>query len=507
MTSTSNQRLAQNTFYLYVRMILLMLVALYTSRVVINVLGVEDFGVYNIIGGIVVLFSFLNNAMTSATQRFFSYELGRNDEMQLKKVFNTSLVCHFFVSIIVAFLGETIGLWFVYTQLNIPPDRIMAAHWVYQLSILTFVLNVMRVPYNAIIISYERMSLYAYITIAEASFKLIAVFLLYYSPTDKLVLYAILMALVPFLCNLVYLFYCKSQFLCCKSFVLVRERAIYRKLSSFFGWSLLGGASNVGAQHGGNILINLFHGVTANAGFGVANQASHAVSTFVNNFQTAFNPQLVKLYAQGNIVELNRLMMRTSLFSFYLMWILSLPLIINMPFILQLWLKTVPPYADLFCILMLMYYLVDAIQAPLFMTIYATGSIRTYQIWLSAIIVLNIPISWLLLILGYSPVAVIAVRLILNIITSLIRTFYIKNLIAFDFRNYVVNVVGRAVLIAILSTIIIVLIKVTFARIIGEYAMVLSSFIIVCLITWFLGLVKSERENLTKLTFSILFKK
>lgn len=487
-------------------MVLLMLVALYTSRVVINVLGVEDFGIYNIIGGIVVLFSFLNSAMTNATQRFFSYELGRNDNQRLNKVFNVSIICHVVVSLIVLILAETIGLWFVNTQLNIPNDRVTAAQWVYQFSILTFILNVIRVPYNAIIISYERMSLYAYITIAEASFKLLAVFILRYLSFDKLILYAILMALVTLLCNLVYFLYCKIKFECCKSFEVEKDRAIYRQLSSFFGWSLLGGASNVGAQYGGNILINIFHGVTVNAGFGVANQVSHAVSTFVNNFQMAFNPQLVKLYAQKNEKELNALIMRSALFSFYLMWVISLPLMINMPFILRLWLGTVPPYADAFCILMLLYYLVDAIQAPLFMTIYATGRIRNYQIWLSSIIILNIPLSWILLSIGYSPVVVIAVRLILNIISSIIRTFYIKKLLSFDIHTYTKSVIGRALLISALSFTLAALVKITLNAFVGEFVLVIASFIIVCLMTWFIGLARAERVSLTRIILSIIIK-
>jgi len=482
-------------------MLLLMFVALYTSRVVINILGIDDFGTYNIIGGIVVLFSFLNNALTTASQRFFSYELGRQ-KGNLSEVFGSSLVCHIVVALIVIVIAETVGLWFVNTRLNIPPDRFIAAKWVYQFTILTFVLNILRIPYHSIIIAYEKMSIYAYISIIEAFFKLGMVFMLRAIPFDRLILYAALMAVVPLLCNMIYMLYCKKKFDCCKKVIVPKNSQAYKTLFSFFGWSMLGGAANVSAQQGGNILINIFHGVALNAGFGVANQASHAVSTFVNNFQLAFNPHLVKLYAQNKIEELNTLIMRTSLFSFYLIWILSLPLMLNMHFVLELWLKTVPPYAESFCMMMLIYYLIDAIQAPLFMTIYATGNIKNYQIWLSALIVMNIPISWLLLRAGYSPTSVLFTRMMINLLTAIIRTFYIRRLIPFHTKDYLINVCLRSLLVVIISALPLILIQRHVS--INNLVMILVSVALTGITIWIIGLSGDERQQLKEFAYAFV---
>lgn len=343
MSHQDTKRIAKNTIFLYVRMIITMLITLYTSRVILNVLGVEDYGVYNIIAGIVVLLAFLQTAMTNASQRYITYELGKGELESVKKVFSMSMTTHITISLLIFFLAETIGLWFINTQLNIPANRMLAANWVYQFSILTFIVNLIRIPYNASIIAYENMSFYAYISIIESILKLLIVYVLCISPSDKLILYAILLCGVAIICTFIYKIYCCKKFLTC-NYTYFWDKKLYWQLMRFSGWTMLGGISNVSAQQGGNILLNMYNGVVSNAAFGIANQVSYAVYAFSSNFQIAFNPQITKLHAVGDSLHLNNLVNKASLFSYYLMLLFAVPFMINTEIILKLWLKNVPEY-------------------------------------------------------------------------------------------------------------------------------------------------------------------
>ena len=364
MPSENTRRIAKNTVMLYIRMLLIMAVTLYTSRVVLNVLGVEDFGIYNVVGGIVVMFSFLNGAMATSTQRFLSFSLGKNDQEQVARVFSMSMTTHISIALIVLLLAETFGLWIFYRYLNIPPERMGAAQWVYQLSVLTFCISIIRVPYNAGIIAYERMSFYAYISIVEVCLKLGMVILLQYLGSDKLILYALLMALTTGIVTFIYKLYCCKTFSVCR-YHYFWDKHLYKELISFSGWSLFGSAANVGVQQGINILLNVFFGVVTNAALGIANQVSSAVSQLVGNFQTAFNPALVKSYASGDYSYFVRLIFQTSRFSYFLLFIIALPLYLCMPFVLKVWLDIVPEYTVVFCRWMLVFVLIDAVSAPL----------------------------------------------------------------------------------------------------------------------------------------------
>ena len=264
MSHQDTKRIAKNTIFLYVRMIITMLITLYTSRVILNVLGVEDYGVYNIIAGIVVLLAFLQTAMTNASQRYITYELGKGELESVKKVFSMSMTTHITISLLIFFLAETIGLWFINTQLNIPANRMLAANWVYQFSILTFIVNLIRIPYNASIIAYENMSFYAYISIIESILKLLIVYVICISPSDKLILYAILLCGVAIICTFIYKIYCCKKFLTC-NYTYFWDKKLYWQLMRFSGWTMLGGISNVSAQQGGNILLNMYNGVVSNA--------------------------------------------------------------------------------------------------------------------------------------------------------------------------------------------------------------------------------------------------
>lgn len=444
-----SKRIAKNTIFLYFRMIVVMLVSLYTTRVVLEILGEKNYGIYNIVGGIVVLFSFLNNSLTTATQRFLSYALGQENIDYFNKIFNNSIICYTIISLIIITLSETVGLWFVNTQLSIPQDRYFAANIVYQMTILTFIVSIIKVPFESIIIATERMSFYAYLSIIESLLKLGAVGILVILRGDKLIDYSILMMFVALGCMITTQLYCQYIVGCKIKFDF--DKQIFKDLFGYTSWSMLGGVANVMAKQGGNILMNMFFGVVINAAFGIASQINNAVSSLVGSFQTAFRPQITKLYAAAETKQLQILICRTSRFSFYLTLILFIPLGFNIYPILRFWLSSVPDYTPIFSILLLSYCSIDAIQGPLIMLIYAHRDIKNYQLWLSSLIILNLPISYFLLKLGAPAPTVLTVSLILNLISAIIRTIYVKSFSNFAPSIYIKYVIVRSVFVLILS--------------------------------------------------------
>ena len=493
MPSENTRRIAKNTVMLYIRMLLIMAVTLYTSRVVLNVLGVEDFGIYNVVGGIVVMFSFLNGAMATSTQRFLSFSLGKNDQEQVARGFSMSMTTHISIALIVLLLAETFGLWIFYRYLNIPPERMGAAQWVYQLSVLTFCISIIRVPYNAGIIAYERMSFYAYISIVEVCLKLGMVILLQYLGSDKLILYALLMALTTGIVTFIYKLYCCKTFSVCR-YHYFWDKHLYKELISFSGWSLFGSAANVGVQQGINILLNVFFGVVTNAALGIANQVSSAVSQLVGNFQTAFNPALVKSYASGDYSYFVRLIFQTSRFSYFLLFIIALPLYLCMPFVLKVWLDIVPEYTVVFCRWMLVFVLIDAVSAPLWISVQAIGKIRSYQLLMSALIFLNIPLSWLLLRLGKDAEWVMQVRVGINLLTFICRIIYLQKRKVISSYLYLREVISPVVLVSVLSVPLPLWIGCNYSGLKGFLLLSGVSVILSGVAIWFLGLRKSERD-------------
>ena len=335
MPDERSRRIAKNTAMLYVRMIFIMFVSLYTSRVVLSTLGVSDYGVYNVVGGVVYMFSFLNAAMTNGTQRFLSYELGRGDICQLRKMFSITLSIHIFIGLVIVILAETIGLWFLNTQLNIPAERMMAANWVYQFSILSFLISVIQVPYNSLIIAHERMNVYAYVSIIEVILRLLVVFILTQIDYDKLTLYGFLYFSVTLIAAVIYAVYCKIKFSECTSH-FVYDHLLFKRLLSFAGWNLYGNVTCVVAAQGVNLILNIFFGPVINAARGIAYQISSSIYGFANNFQMAVNPQIIKSYAAGENEYMMNLIFRSAKFSFYLLFIIALPIFIEVDFILKI---------------------------------------------------------------------------------------------------------------------------------------------------------------------------
>jgi len=489
-TISSNKRIAKNTIMLYIRMLLSMVVSLYTSRVVLNTLGVEDFGIYNVVGGIVVLFTFVNNAMASATQRFLNFELGRQNLLEVKRVFSMSMTAHVFIALLVLLLAETIGLWFFSTQLNIPEKRIFAANWVYQMSIMTCCVSILRVPYNASVIAYEKMSFFAYVSIIEVLLKLLIVYLLVLGDIDKLILYSILTFIVTLITSIIYQIYCKWTFKSC-SYVFFWDTKLLKRLVSFSVWSLFGSAANIASYQGGSILLNIFCGVVANTAMGIANQVNSAVYSFVSNFQTAFIPQLIKQYAAGNQIQFNSLVGLSSRLSFYLIFILGFPIFVYSEFLLRLWLVEVPMYAVEFTKLILLSSIFDALSGPLWSSVQATGKIKKYQLAISSILSLNILFSYLLLVNGGNPCSVLIVKLLLNVAIYVYRIFYLNRIGLLNIREYANTLFVKSFIIILLMvpissfiSKIVVDWKIKFVLLVG------MSFLIVCLV----GFTKSEHR-------------
>ena len=334
-TSANNKRIAKNTLLLYFRMLFMMAVSLYTSRVVLNALGVEDFGIYNVVGGVVAMFSMLSGSLSAAITRFITYELGKGNQENLKKIFSSSVTIQIGLAILIIVVAEAIGVWFLNMKMNIPDVRITAANWVFQFSILTFAVNLISVPYNASIIAHERMSAFAYISILEAIGKLAIVFLIVISPMDKLIFYAILMCAVALIVRLAYGVYCKRHFEEC-TYHFIFDRDLLKHMFGFAGWNFIGATSAVLRDQGGNVVINLFCGPAANAARGIAFQVNNAISGFVTNFMTALNPQITKSYAAGDRKYMMTLIFQGARLSFYMLLLLSLPVLINTHYILSL---------------------------------------------------------------------------------------------------------------------------------------------------------------------------
>lgn len=436
---------------LYVRMMLILIVQLYTSRVVLNTLGVVDYGLYNVVGGIVSLFAFLDSAMVTSTQRYITFELGGGNPGRLRRVFTTSVQIHAMISLIVVMLSETVGIWFFYHKLVIPPDRMEAAMWVFQLSIAAMVVQIMSTPYNAMIIAHERMGVFAAISVIEVVLKLLIVFVLLIGHLDKLVLYAVLVLLVQLLIRALYTAYCRRSF---PESRLMRgaDKPLIKEMSGFAGWNLMGNFAAVMYDTGLNILLNMFFGPAVNAARAISVQVESAIHRFASNFQTAVNPQVTKLYAQDRKEEMHRLIYRSSKFTFFLLFILMLPVAVEAGPILTLWLKIVPEHTVLFMRLLFSVAIINAMANPLTTSAAATGKIKTYQITMSAILLSIVPVAWVVLKTGARPYSVFVVMLVICSLSFVVRLFFIRKMIGLRISAYVREAILPCILVGALST-------------------------------------------------------
>ncbi len=434
---TSTRTIAKNTLYLYVRMFFNMGVSLFTSRVILNTLGVNDYGIYNLVAGIVVLFSFLNSAMSSSTQRFLNYEIAKKNIEKVNKVFCTSFNIHVLISIVVLLLGETVGLWFLNYKLNIPTNRMYAANWVYQMSLFTTVINITRIPYNSVIIAYQQMSFYAYVGVLETILKLLIVYMLVlFSNIDHLIAYAALLLMVNVMMNIIYRYYCIKKYKKESSYHFRRETELMKEMTNFSGWNLLGQIANVGSTQGLAMVLNIFIGVTINAAMGIANQINAAIYSFISNFQIAFNPQITQTYARGEYESHSKLLLTTSKMSFFLLAFVAIPVLVNTNFVLNLWLgNTLPEYVDQFTQIIILISLIDALSGSFWMSAHAIGNIKKYQIYLSILLLFNVPIAYVLLSQQVSPTYVLISKLLLNFLAFVFRFWYVKSVLKLTSQN------------------------------------------------------------------------
>ncbi len=487
-----NARLAKNTMFLYFRMIFIMAVTLYTSRVVLRVLGVEDFGIFNVVAGVVAMFGFLNSSMSATTQRFISFSLGRGDD-NLNKVFSTCVLTHALIALGVLVLVESVGLWFLYNKMIIPEVRMNAAFWVFQFSALSTVVTVMSIPFNADIIAHEKMSAFAYISIVEVCLKLLIVFLLDVGNIDKLVLYGFLLLLVQCGIFLTYMGYCLRHFKESR-FRFVYEKKLFSEVFSFAGWNLWGYLASILYTQGLNILLNVFFGPVVNAARGLANQVDGAIRLFASNFQMAINPQIVKTYAAKDLESMHKLVFRSSKFSFFLLLALSLPVMIEAPMILRLWLSTVPDWTASFLRLMLVVVIVDSVANPLMTSAAATGRIKLYQSVLGGIQLLIVPVAYVVLRMGGEPNSVFVVHICICLIAFAVRLFIVRGMIGLSIKKYLMEVCVKSGVVTVVATVLPLTLYFSMTNsLLSAIVVVFVSLGSVAVSAYAIGLTKSER--------------
>lgn len=491
--SANNKRIAKNTLILYVRMLFLMAISLYTSRVILRALGIDDYGIYNVVGGFVSMFSVLRSGLTSATQRFITYDLGKGDKKELRKTFSTCVTIFVLISLLILTIAEIGGIWFLSNKLVIPEERMTAANWVFQLSLLTLVIHLLSNPYNALIIAHEKMNAFAYISIYEGVAKLLVAYAITYTTYDRLVLYSILLCLIQFTMRIFYGIYCKRNFQESKLLFYWNWGKI-KEIYSFTGWAMFGGLAHIGFTQGLNVLLNMFFNPAVNAARGISVQIQHVVNNFVNNFQTAVNPQIIKSYAHGDKSQVYKLIYASSKYSYFLLLLLSLPIMIESDQILGLWLVEVPEYTAIFFRLIIITTAIDCISNPIMRAVDATGIIRNYQIVVGGLLLLIVPVSYIVLRLGAPPYSVFLVHIILGVLAFLARLYMAKSLIGISALTFLRKVLMRCFIVTILSVVAPLLLyfsySTSFTRL---FFLVLFSLISVVFSIYVIGLESGER--------------
>lgn len=435
MSSINNKRIAKNTFYLYLRMLFVMGISLYTVRAILDILGVVDYGIYNVVGGVVTMFAFMNRTLSTSSQRYFSIELAHGDKDRLNKWFCLNITSFLFLGLLITFLLETVGLWFVNTQMTIPQERMLAANVVYQLSIISFLFHIVSVPYMALVIAHERMNIFAYVGVAEALGRLAIVFILLPLPYDKLIAYGILVLLLSFAASFAYVIYCWRHYPESK-YDWYWNTAEVKELFGFSGWHFMGTFSTTCRSQGINILLNMFFNPVVNAARAIAFQVMTHIMLLSSNFFTAIKPQVYKAYAKQEMEEMFRLLMRSTIICAFLVSVVVYPFLADTGFILGVWLKEVPDYAVLFTQLALINGLIDATDGPLISAALATGKIRKYMLIISLLIWANLPISYVALRLGCEPTATMFISIVISYLSMFARAWLLKGLMGFPFMQY-----------------------------------------------------------------------
>lgn len=487
-TSANNKRIAKNTLLLYFRMLFLMLISLYTSRVILNALGVEDYGIYNVVGGVVTMFSMLSGSLSAAISRFITFELGTGDRDKLKRVFSSSVTIQAGIALIIIVLAETAGLWFLNEKMVIPENRLTAANWCFQFSIITFAINLISIPYNAAIIAHEKMSAFAYISIIEAVGKLTIAWMIVINPIDRLIFYGGMVAILAIIIRLIYGWYCKRHFEEC-TYHFIYDNDLLKRMFGFAGWNFIGASSAVLKNQGADIILNLFFGPAVNAARGIAVKMDTVITQFVANFMTALNPQITKSYAGGDREYMFKLIFQGARYSYYILLLLALPVILNTHYILVQWLRIVPEHTVLFVQLILILGLSECISNPLITAMLATGKIRNYQIVVGGLQMMNLPISYVCLYFGAIPESVVIVAIIISQCCLAARLYMLRGMIGLKVLNYLKRVYFNVIVVTLFASIIPIVVSChlseNFPRLIanstiGVFCVVLSGLYIGC---------------------------
>lgn len=484
----------------------MMVIGLYTSRIILKTLGVEDYGTYNVVGGIVGMFAIVSSSMSTSISRFITYELGKNNKPRLNKIFSTAINVQLFMGLIVVVLMEAIGVWFLNTQMNIPEGRMGAANWVFQLSIISFVLGLLMVPYNASIVAHEDMGVFAYMSLLDAVLKLLIVFSLYISPFDKLISYAVLLLVVSLLMRGIYAFYCKRHYEEC-TYHFVNDKALLKEMTSFAGWNFLGNGSWILNNQGVNILINIFFGVTLNAARGVATTVDGMVQNFVSNFMTALNPQITKSYAAGDLEYMHKLVYAGAKYSAFLMMFFIIPICLETDLILKLWLDVVPEYAAVFVQWTLLSSMCVILGNTLIASVLATGEIRNYELVMGLMALSNFPLVWIVFKLGAHPVYAYIIYFSIYFLMIFVRLYMVKDLIKMSAWTYVREVFLRVLLVGVFSMIIpLVIVYVQEDSVVRLLEVCVVSVFCTIGSIMLLGMKPEEKEKAFSLVRSKLFK-
>lgn len=495
------KQVAKNAMFLFIRMFLVMAVTLYISRIVLEQLGQSDYGIYSLVAGFVSMLGVLNSAMTTATQRYLAFDIGRGYEIQLNKTFNSALIIHIGIALILLVLAETFGIWYVNNRLIFPEDRMVAVNTVYQFSIFTFLVAVVSVPFNSLIIAREKMQFFAYVSIVEVILNLIIAYALFYSKSDKLIFYSVLLFVIKTLVALIYILFCKKQFAESR-FTLVSDKKGYKEMLVYSGWNMFGNIAVVAKGQGINILLNLFFGTVMNAAYGVMNQVMNAINMLASNFQQAINPQIIKTYSQSQLKQTHHLINKGSKITFLLILLIVVPLYINVDYVLELWLKTPPPFTAIFIKIGLINILIDCLSGSLMVGIQATGKMKVYQIVVGTLQVLNFPLSYWLLKLDFSVESVFILSVIISIIALQLRLYFLKLFIHFNVFLYYKQVIAR-----IASLLVIIGMGLFFKQYFSAEIMDFSRFVIestmallvVIVLIGIIGLESSERKTIVEL--------
>ncbi len=496
--SLNTKRVMKNTLMLYFRMFFIMGVGLYTSRVILQSLGVVDFGIYNAVGGFVALFAIVSKSLSGAASRFLNYEMGRGNAESLRTVFSTTLTIQLILCCFIIVFAETLGLWFLNNKLIIPDERMIAARYCFQLSLATFCIHLISVPYNAAIIAHENMKTFAFVSILEGVAKLGIAFLIVESPIDKLIYYAILLCVLQAVVQLMYVIYCKRKYQEC-TYRFVYDKILFKQLFSYAGWGFIGSTSGVLRNQGINVLLNMFFGPTINAARAVSNQVLHAVDGFVHNFMTAVKPQITQLYAADKYEDMVKIMLLSMRYSFYLFLLLSLPIIVNVSALLELWLKNVPNHSALFVQLTLIFTMITTISHPLSIAQAATGKIRDYQIVIGGLQLLNLPISYLCLKMGLSAESVLFVAIGIAFVVVWVSLYMIRKLIPINPKEFC-KAIFRLLFVTIIAFSLSIAIAFALpSTTIFSMIQIVLDFVIALAVIAFIGCSSNERLSIKKL--------